>query len=86
MSQLRMSVFTARAYVCSSLELQRILTCPQGRSQNLVPLYRLDRELCPSPLPVLTFDGMAASDLYWIGNRCLGGCANRFLYVLVSLS
>ena len=65
---------------------REILTCPQGRSQNLVPLYRLDRELCPSPLPVLTFDGMAASDLYWIGNRCLGGCANRFLYVLVSLS
>ena len=82
-----MLVFTARAYVCSSLELQENQTIPQGRSQDLVPLYHLDRELRPSPLPqLLTLDGSAASGLYWIGKWCFVGCVNRFLYVLVSLS
>ena len=32
------------------------------------------------------FDGLVVSDLYWIGKWCIGGCANSFLYVLVSLS
>ena len=50
------------------LGITRIQTFPQGRSQDLVPLYRLDRELRPSPLPqLLTLDGLAASALYWIG-------------------
>ena len=30
---------------------REIKTCPQGRSQDLVPLYLLDCELRPSPLP-----------------------------------
>ena len=34
----------------------------------------------------LIFDGLVVSDLYWIGKWCFGGCANSFLYVLVSLS
>ena len=35
---------------------------------------------------MLALDCLKASDLYWIGNRCFGRCANRFLYVLVPLS
>ena len=35
---------------------------------------------------MLTLDDLAASDLYRIGDWCFGGCVNRFLYVLVSLS
>ena len=34
---------------------REIETCPQGHSQDLVPLYLLDRELCSSPLPQCLF-------------------------------
>jgi hypothetical protein len=53
----------------------------------VVPLFRTDRELRPSPLlHLLTLDGLAADNLYWIGDWRFGRRVNRFLYVLVSLS
>ena len=56
MSQHRISVFTVRTYVCSSLEKQRKLkSCPQSRSQDLVQLYLFGCELRPLPLPQSLF-------------------------------
>jgi hypothetical protein len=82
-----MPVFTTRAYVALPWNYTEIETCPQGRPQDLVPLFHIDRELRHSPLPhPLTLDGLAADNLYWIGKRRCGGCINCFLYVLVSLS
>ena len=49
-----------------------IETCPQGRSQDLVPLYPLDCELRPLPLPQSLFlgcsvlaDALIASSICW---------------------
>ena len=84
-----MPVFTARAYVTMPLFLgikTEIKPCPQRCPQDVVPLFLIDRELRYSPLPhSLTLDG-AADNLYWIGNWRFGGCINRLLYVLVSVS
>jgi hypothetical protein len=80
-------VFTTRAYVALPRNYTEIQTCPQGRPQDVVPLFRIDRELRPSPLlHLLTLDGLAADNLYWIGNWRFGRRIDRLLYVLVSLS
>ena len=87
MSQHRISVFTARAYVCSSLELQRnwkLSSGPFSRPGPVIPPWLWASSLTSSTK--LIFDGLAASGLYWIGKWCFGRCVNRFLYVLVSLS
>ena len=81
------SVFTARAYVYSSLELQRNLNLSSGpfsRPGPVIPPWSWASFFTSSTM--LIFDGLTASDLHWIGKWCFGGCANRFLYVLVSLS